>query len=172
MNHPRVNSLLMGCLVPLVAALPLAALVQPEDTAIRELSFRHPDLYIASSYLPATDAEASRAATGLASLGVTPTGAYLDARSGRWGTLMMSQPLLPGDGVGNQLEWPGLQAPGSPAEYQQSAWTAFTGYLSEHMSQLGIDVEELQQPGVVTVRRGGDLVQIYAPRIVRGLRPS
>ena len=36
----------------------------------------------------------------LAGLGVAPEAAYLDARTGRWATLMPARPLLPGAGNG------------------------------------------------------------------------
>ncbi len=48
------------------------------------------------------------------------------------------------------------------------AWSAFATYLRTHERVLAIDTDELAQP-VVTPHHGGDLIQIYAPRIVAGI---
>ncbi len=171
MMRRRESLCLICALLTLIAVLPLAALVEPENSAIRDKSFRHADLYIGNRYVPATEVAGARVAEDLARLGVDPTAAYMDQRSGRWGTLMPVEPLLPGDGQGNQLSWEqmGSAAPRDLGEYRELAWNAFLGYLSQYHDELGIDVGELVSPGSVTVHNGGDLVQIHARRLVGGV---
>ncbi len=170
MMRPRGRSALICTLLILVAVLPLAAYVEPEDSALRQKTFRHPDLYIGNVYVPATELPSSRA-QDLAALGVEPAGAYMDVRGGRWGTLMPKQALLPGDGRGNNLEWEqsGLTAPRNAAEHRELAWNALVGYLNQHQGALSIDAGELVSPGKVTIHNGGDLVQIHAARRVGGV---
>ncbi len=155
-------------LLLLITALPLMAFVHPEDSPIRDKSFRHPDLYIGNQLQPATEVQTAQAAQTLVELGVAPAGAYMDRRSGGWATLMLSQPLLPGGGHGNNLSWE--QEPQSREEHRQMAWGAFLGYLTANQSLLGIDVSELTTPGNVTVHNGGDLIQIHVRRQVGGVQ--
>ena len=166
----RATSWLICALLTQIATLPLTALVEPADSPIRAKSFRHDDLYIGNVYVPATELKASRA-QDLATLGVGPDAAFMDVRSGRWGTLMPRQALLPGDGRGNNLEWEqlGLTAPAGDAEHRELAWNAVIGYLSQHQGVLGIDAGELASPGRVTIHNGGNLVQIHATRRVGGV---
>ncbi|MEE8524560.1 MAG: hypothetical protein V3T72_11565, partial [Thermoanaerobaculia bacterium] len=107
----------------------------------------------------------------LSALGVTASGAHLDVRSGRWGTLMLAKPLMPGSGVGNSLSWEALKlaAPQDKAAFRQAAWNAFAGYLEGHNKELRIDTSELPKPGRVTVHGDGDLVQIRGPRVIDGV---
>ncbi len=174
MTHPRATSTLICLLSTLVAALPLAAVVEPEASAIRDKTFRDPDLVIIERFVPGAEAPAhgaSRAMADLGALGVAPDLAYLDLRSRRWATLMPVQPLLPGTGAGNELTWESLELdpPRSPAEHRDLAWGALTGYLRDHQDALRIDVAELRDPGNVMVHEGGGLVQIHAPRRVGGV---
>ncbi len=55
---------------------------------------------------------------------------------------MPAQPLLPGDGVGNDLAWSDLQgaAPKGAAAMERAAWDALAGYLEAHQAAFGIDV--------------------------------
>ncbi len=169
MNHRKNFSFALALLA--LAATPLAALVEPEDSALRDKTIRHPDLYIGNVYVPAGEVASARAARDLGELGIEPAAAYMDIRGGRWGTLMTSQPLLPGDGRGNVLDWQqaGLTAPRNLAEHRQVAWDAFIGYLSERQSQLGIDLSELASPGTVTIHNDGNLVQIHVDRTINGV---
>ncbi len=155
----------------LVAALPLIALVEPEQSDLRAKSFSHPDLYIGNIYQAAPEVDSARAAQDLADLGVSPSSAYLDIRGGRWGTLMPAHPLLPGDGVGNELTWDGLNkaAPAGRAELRTLAWDAFVEFVAQHQAQLGVEIAEMKNPGVVTVTRDGDMVQIHVPRMIDGV---
>ncbi len=167
MPRRRAARCLATILLILALAASSAAVVPPEETLLRARSFRHDDLAVDTRHLPAGEAEAA----ALAALGVAPEGAYLDERSGRWATLMPAEPLLPGDGVGNQLTWEGfgLVEPPEVATYRRLVWEAFVRYLGDHREALGIDPGELTRPGHVTVHDGGALVQIHAPRQVGGI---
>jgi hypothetical protein len=151
------------------------AFVEPQSTEIREKAFRHPDLYLGQVYLPATQAVAngfSQVPLDLATLGVTPESAFLDVRTGRFGTLLPSSPMLPGRGQDNALTWNenwGLEAPENLAHHKRLAWEAFAGYLVANQGSLKIDLAELQNPGTVTILNDGGLVQINAKRFVDGI---
>ncbi len=127
-------------------------------------------LYIGNIYQPGSTVD-SKLSQGISSLGVAPASSFLDVRGGRWGALMPATPLLPGDGVGNLLSWQslGTPAPKGLVQMRQAAWVAFTGYLNQNESVLGIDTQELSHPGNVAVHRGGELIQINAPRVVDGI---
>ncbi len=155
----------------LLAALPLVAFREPDEDPIRARAFRHPDLHISSFYQPATEL-GGESVSSLSALGIAPEAAYFDRRGGRWGTLMPAHPILPGDGVGNDLRWEELgrsDAPASVLELRQQTWEAFVSYLGARQSQLGIDVSELRAPGTVTPHRGGELIQIHAQRVIGGV---
>ncbi len=167
MNRRRGSSYLALALLTLIAAAPLAAVVQPEETPLRAKIFRHDSLTIDSRQLPAGDEQAA----ALAALGVAPQAAYLDALTGRWATLMPARPLLPGGGSGNALTWEsfGMEEPPAAAARGPLAWQAFVDYLRQNQATLAIDTNEFTRPGNVTVHDGGALVQIHAPRQVDGI---
>ena len=121
----------------------LFAFVPPEETPLRQKSFVAPELYIGQAYL----AEAAIVARGraadlaqLADLGVPASGAFLDPRSGRWGTLMPSAPMVPG--VGNQLTWSETlgRTPGSSDEIAKAAWTAYRSWLGQNAGTLPFSI--------------------------------
>ncbi len=178
LNHPGSRRSAITLLL-VMAGTPLGAAVEPRGSTATEPDipaqiFRHPRLEIGNHYLPANEARArwgSGVVAGLVALGVAPEHAYLDVRGGRWGTLMPTQPLLPGTGSGNDLSWRHLEmeAPRSRGDYQRSAWTAFSRYLEQHRTGLQLEASELTRPGHVTVHDEGRLVQIYAPRVVNGI---
>jgi Immune inhibitor A-like, MAM domain len=165
-----------------VAAAPALAFVVPEPTPISAKAMTRNDLQIPSDLRPALDVPASlqaQVALDLAALGVSPDNAMLDLRGARWGTLIPTEPLLPGTGTGNSLTWQdmsdrySIERPRSyrddPVAFQHAAWEAFVGYLNDYRSQLHVDPAELANPGRVAVSENGALVQIYAPRVVGGV---
>lgn len=174
--HVGKNRLLC-CLVALslvlAAAWPAGAFVEPQDSALQGKVFLHPDLQVRNGYISANEAQGRGHAkvSNLSSLGVAPEAAYLDARTGRWGTLMSATPMLPGKGVGNALTWQSLgrTAPASMEEHQQVVWETFLSYVQAHQDSLGLDISEMPNVGKVTIHRGGELIQIYAPRFVDGI---
>lgn len=116
--------------------------------------------------LPADLAGGSEALTAL---GVEPGVARLDVRSGRWATLLLAKPLLPGSGKGNSLGWESLALAGPPdAEALETvAWGRFSAWVSENREALRIVPAELD--GRATVDAEGRLVRIHAKRRVSGL---
>ncbi|MEM7051901.1 MAG: hypothetical protein AAF604_19700 [Acidobacteriota bacterium] len=152
---------------------PLFAFRQPDESPARQKSYRHADLYIGNLLFPAESLPVGAVATAqqsLASLGLPASKARMDIRSGRWGTLLPSDPILPGRG--NSLTWQSLRtaAPASQEDYESVAWDAFYGYLSARQNALGLDLDELQNPGRVAVHGDGKIVQINVPREYHGIR--
>ena len=136
--------------------------------------FRDPSINIANAYQPLAalaPEDAAALADALAALGVAPGNAFVDVRSNRWGTLMPAMPLIPGGGVGNDLDWEtlGAAAPANAKELERAVWKRFVEYLSANAESLRVDVADLPQ-GKVTVHGAGDLIQIWAPRVHDGIQ--
>jgi hypothetical protein len=137
-------------------------------------AYHHPELFIPNRFrapasLPAR--EAVQANRDLARLGVPADRAFLDLRGGRWGTLLPSLPLIPGNGVGNRLTWSDLDqtAPEGSSTLERAAWQALREFLRDRADPLRIDVGELEGPNRVAVHGNGELIQIFAPRVFRGV---
>jgi hypothetical protein len=144
-------------------AVTVEAVVPPQRSPLLEKAFRHPDLLIASLERPANEVgpPAGRQAREQQLSGLGAQSGLYDWRSGGWGSLVLSVPLLPGDGAGNRL--------GPPrAIGEAEAWQALTGYLRAHHESLRVDLGELQEPRVSVFDKGA-LVQIHAPRVVGGI---
>jgi hypothetical protein len=165
-------ALLTAATLVLAAAGPALAARQPDPTPIDAKAVRHPDLNVKNGYAHPGDLQglaAERAGQDLQALGVHPDQARIDLRTGRWGTLILSRPLLPGRG--NQLSWDQLAAAAPAGEHAlgAAAWDAFRGWVERNRTALRLDPAELIQPGPVTTHRGGDFIQIYAPRQIGGV---
>lgn len=164
------------CLIlSLPALLPagLGAQTEPRGSALADKVFRHPSLTIpavaeAIPELPA--AEAARARVSLSSLGASESTARLDRRSGRFATLVLSHPLLPGGGRGNDLTWNALGrlAPSEGRGLGDAAAQALIAFLSEHREALQIEIRELGELRSA-VHDDGRLIQIHVPRVYRGI---
>ena len=171
----RWSTATVPAILCLLAAGPLPAAVPPAGSSpVEAREIRHPGLSFRNTYVRPDElppASAVPAPTRLAELGVEVEKARLDRRSGRWGTLLVARPLLPGDGVGNRLTWRqlGLDRAPSGAALERAAWKAFTDFLAAHQSALGIDPSELSGGHRVSVHDEGRLVQIHAPRTVGGV---
>ncbi len=164
--------LLLFTLVTLATSA-ASALVGPPADALHERTFVHGDLLVSNLYRPVADLEPDLAAVlldDLAALGIDPSLAFFDLRTGRWGTLMPSRPLIPGTGRGNDLTWPdlGLEAPASEAELAAATWSALSAFLAQYALELGVAPAELSPP-TVTVHEDGALVQVHVARRVEGL---
>jgi hypothetical protein len=160
-------------LAVLLAASAAQAVVKPAGSALQEKAFRHPDLKVSSSHQPLSQLEASLAASlghELSALGVPADHGFYDVRAGRWGSLILSEPLLPGSGTGNSLRWEdfGLAAQPSAKEIEREAWTAIQAFLRRTEAQLRVDVSELDQPRI-GVFDDGALVQVSVGRAVGGV---
>ena len=80
----------------------LQAQVEPDRSGVGQAEFRSTELNIENSYrLPGElPAQAStNAAADLSALGVRSDAGFVDTPGGRWATLLLAEPLLPGRGV-------------------------------------------------------------------------
>jgi len=141
--------------------------------AIAGKALREPSLYIASHLETVPELAASERAEAtqrLAALEVSPTSAFLDRRGGRWATLLMSAPLLPGSGVGNDVSWPEKSGPpAGSASLEADTWRVFEEYLQKHSAALDLELAEFATPPRIAVHDGGDLIQIYVGRRIDGV---
>ncbi len=156
----------------LAGAPQLSAIVPPDHRGIPE--YRDPRLDVPVSYQPLSaldGAVAALAEADLAALGVAPENGLLEVHSGGWGTLMDLGPLVPGSGLGNTLSWEVLRgsAPHGEGELRGAIWEVFARFLQVNAGPLRIDPREVAR-GLVTVQEAGALAQIYAPRVVEGVR--
>ncbi|MGH9379895.1 MAG: hypothetical protein ACRD2Z_04705, partial [Thermoanaerobaculia bacterium] len=160
-------------LVAMLIANAGSAIVQPQrEGVLPEKELRHADLDYGNLFRPLAELppELSRSlAPELGSLGVDPGNAYYDLRTGRWGTLILSRPLVPGSGVGNDLAWSdlGRAAPRNPEERAQAVAEAFRRYLARNAGALRIDADELEEPAVTL--HGERVEQIHVARRYQGI---
>jgi len=175
----RDNRLHFGLIVLFIMAAlsgPLQAQVEPDRSGLGQAEFRLGELDISHDFrVPAQlpDKAAPDALTDLNVLGLSANAGMVDVRSGRWATLMLSEPLLPGRGKGNNLNWAnfGGKAPKNDNELARQAAQAFRGFIEAASDELRIDVSEMVNPGKVTVHGKGqnDSIQIYVPRVINGI---
>ena len=158
---------LAGCAM---FAAPLQAAVTPKGSPVRDKEYRNPALYVPSMHTPLSALKSPTLATQLqqelASLNVPESGAFYDVAADRWGSLILSEPLVPGTGVGNRLD--GRIAASDETAFRQEVWSALTGWLQRHERELHIDTNELARPNMNIVDNR-ELVQIVAPRVVNGV---
>ena len=163
-----MNALLVSLAGVLQVAAPAAAVVA---TRTSDKEFRHPGLTIPSLHTPAGIAGSRDQGQlpDLSGLGVAPGAAFYDPLARRWASLLPSEPLIPGTGLGNPLTWSGLGISGQPSEAQikSAAWEAFVGYL-QRTEALNVDVGELSRNPRLAVFEDGALVQIYVQRVLAG----
>ena len=118
----------------LLASGRLAAFQVPEPSGLREKEFRHRDLDVRTVYrlpIELPQQAGRRAAADLAALGLPADRGRLDLRGGRWVSITLTRPLVPGRGVGNGLSWADLELapPADEAALGAAAGQAFRGYL-------------------------------------------
>src|SRR5262245_33252881 len=157
----------------LLLAAAAQAAVRPSDSPLQQKTFRHPDLRVATQHESFDRLDASLAAglrQELAALGVSPDHAFYDVRAGHWGSLILSEPLLPGTGVGNTIRWDdlGLAAQPSAKDIEREAWTAMEEFLRHAERQLHVDLRELDQPRI-GVQENGEIVHVFAGRKIEGV---
>lgn len=160
-----------------VAALLACGLAGPSaDAAVRHESplsdkaVRHTNLHIPTQLQPASELQgelAARIGQDLAALQVGGNSAFYDARAGRLTSLLLSEPLVPGTGVGNTLQWPAGIGPRDEEAVREIAWNALRAYLQNN-PQFRIDVAELGTPRI-TVVEDATIIQISVPRVVGGI---
>jgi hypothetical protein len=159
-------ALMTACWVGSAFTRPLDAFVAPGGSPLEAKAYRHPQLHIPSLELPLTEVGGRRGTRALerelVSLGADPvSGGRYDWRAGRWGSLVLSRPLIPGDGKGNKLA--GARPPSEGA-----VWKALTGFLTEHQPELRLDLAELGPPRVSVLEKG-NFVLVHSPRVVKGV---
>lgn len=171
MTRKTVFALGLGAL--LLAASTAQAAVRPPDSPVQQKTFRHPDLTFSSEHQPLDRLEPSLAAAlrqELTALGVSADLGFYDVRAGRWGSLILSETLIPGSGTGNALRWEDLGLGAEPAakEIERETWTAIQDFLRRAEGQLRVDLKELDQPRI-GVQDDGALVQVFVGRVVGGV---
>jgi hypothetical protein len=144
-------------------ATPCVHALEPHDSPVASKAYRHPALLIPSLERPLGQLPPTSNARpeDLSVLGAGPQGGFYDWRAGRWGSLVVSRPLIPGRGVGNTL-----RAPGRVRE--AGVWQALAGYLRGHEPQLRVDLSQLA-PARIGIFEEGALVHVHAPRVVDGI---
>ncbi len=159
----------------LVAAVATAAFAfaPPGGSGPHSKEFRNAALDIETSFkLPSelSGDAAAKAASDLSALGVSSDRGRIDVRSGRWASITPSQPLIPGSGVANSLTWQnlGTTEPATESALQSAASDAFKDYLARNYKALRLDVTEAANARV-TVHEDGSVVQLYVPRVVKGV---
>jgi hypothetical protein len=143
-----------------------------QHAAVHDKQFQDSRLWWTSVYRPAHElplALVDELQPGLDRLGVASEHAYFDRRSGRWGTLILTRPMIPGPGVGNDLRWSdaGLTEPRNPEAAGQAAWNAFHAFLTDHSAELRFDPDEFARPRVSA--QGERLIRIHLPRQYAGV---
>lgn len=142
-------SLAVALLFPALAH----AVVRPKaDSPLDQKAFRHPELYIRQHGKPVDElppALAVKARADLATLGGQI--GYYDVRSGRWGLLILSRPLVAASGVSEAV-----------------ARDAVLAYVTQLQAQLGVLASEVGEPRV-TVFDDGRVVQFHAQRVINGV---
>jgi hypothetical protein len=151
------------------------AQVEPDRSGIAQAEFRLDELDIQHSFqstkqLPAQ--AASNAKRDLSLLGLSEEAGLIDVRSGRWATLMLSEPLIPGKGKGNTLSWASLgqTAPANAAAIKSAAAQAFQNFVGVASKELRINKDEFGSDSKVTLHGNGQTIQIYSPRVHDGVK--
>lgn len=100
---------------------------------------------------------------------IPPGSTHVDARSGRIASLALAQPLIPGNGMGNNL---GDNETRSHDEWSDMAVQAVQNWLTDNEEDLGVKVSELFATGLTRTAvhgENGDVIQIHLPRTFSGL---
>ena len=157
--------------IPLAAGSALAILEPPRSPlAPKEVRLAGLDAEPSPAGIARLDPDlAAVLGNDLAALGLDSRHAIVDTRSGRWATLWLRRPMIPGTGAGNHLTWSqlGFPAPPAGAELGDAAWDRFVEFLDDRRRQLRVDPAELVKR--VGVASDGQIVQIHASRRVNGV---
>ena len=148
-------------LASLAIALKIGALVEPHDDHLATKEFLHRDLDFesAATHLIATKAEtAAQASDALDRMGIDADSARIDARGGRFETLLPSHLLMTArTAIGQSRE-----------QRAEEARVAFTRFLDTFHQELQVDSRELGT-GRITVHGDGTIIQVYMPREIDGI---
>jgi len=163
----RTVPTLVAVLTLVVGAQAAFGAVVPETSAVGARQFFHPGLDVQTRLVPA--AQTARAAD-LDAMLIPVSNAYLDTATGRWATLIPTQPLIPGDGFSNNLSWADLRVaePADDAGIAEAAGAAFRGYVAEFSSELGLSVNEFASDLNISLQ-GNETILIHVPRVIDGV---
>jgi len=95
------------------SSVSLAAVV-PREGTVQDKMYQDPTLYLPELHQRISELSsdlASRLRGELAAAGVSEDSGFYDVRAGRWSSMILRVPLLPGTGTGNELQWPQGAAP-------------------------------------------------------------
>ena len=143
--------------------------VQPRRGAAIDKFYQDPSLFVPEQVQPLAELDGATLAqldAAIRGLGLAPGQAFYDARVGRWSSLILSKPMVPG--AGNDLAWEGL-APRGPEGWKSAAWNALLDYLRANAATLKVDVDELSSSPRISVHDGGNIIFIHVPRVVGGI---
>ena len=140
--------------------------------AASEKFFYDPSLFVPEQTVPLAEIDGATLAAldgQVRALGLAPGTAFYDARAGRWSSLILSHPLIPGSGAGNALTWSDGLAPRGVEDWKNAAWNALLDYLRANARDLKIDLAQLSTSPRISVHGDGDLIFIHVPRVVDGI---
>jgi hypothetical protein len=166
-SFPRVTLFVCGWLVVSVLGA-----VQPRRGAANEKFYQDPSLFVPDQDTPLAALDGptqARLGAAIGKLGVGPGTAFYDARVGRWSSLVLSRPLIPGTGVGNKLQWSSGLAPRGDEDLKAAAWDALLDYLRANAAELRLNLDELSASPRLSVHDGGQVIFIHVPRVVGGI---
>jgi len=129
-----------------------------------QLAFEHPALATTPNW---TSGAGSEHRSALSALGLDPRHAILDRTTGRWATLMPSEPLLPGRANSKTWSEIGLSEGLSQRAIEEAAARQLLRYIERHADPLRISPDQIARPVRASVI--GDKVLLYAGRIVNGV---
>ena len=153
-------------------AVSIVGAVQPRKGAASEKFFYDPSLFVPEQTVPLAEIDGTTLAAidgQVRALGLAPGTAFYDARAGRWSSLILSRPLIPGSGAGNALTWSDGLAPRGVEDWKNAAWNALLDYLRANARDLKIDLAQLSTTPRLSVHGDGDLIFIHVPRVVDGI---
>ena len=153
-------------------AVSILSAAQPRKGAASEKFFYDPSLFVPEQTLPLAEIDGATLSAldgQVRALGLAPGTAFYDARVGRWSSLVVSRPLIPGSGAGNTLTWSGGLAPRGAEDWKNAAWNALLDYLRANARDLKLDLAQLSTNPRISVHGDGDLIFIHVPRVVDGI---
>ena len=166
MNIVRLSAIAL-ILLQVATAAPASS-----DRPVSSKEVRHPGLDIRHRREPVADLPVALAAAvrkDAATLRVSAEHVFYDPRGARLASLILSEPLVPGTGEGNTLDWAGRGgAPASDAALEEATWSALLAYLDRHASILRVRTAELSAPRV-GVFEGASLIALASLRTIAGI---
>src|SRR3954470_1542466 len=126
---------ILGVILAVLGAVSSAALaaVVPREGTLFDKMYQDPTLYVPELHQKVSELSPELAAQlrrELAAAGVSEESGFYDVRAGRWSSMIVRVPLLPGAGRGNELSWPAGAAPANEGVMKERVWDAVRRYLS------------------------------------------